>query len=89
MNRPDKAALIRWAGRLTLAAALLLGAYVLIRFAIDSSRLPDGVCPLTRSRPIAYTAVGLSLVSLILSFFEKDPKKTAREQTGENDQEVR
>lgn len=87
MRRFDKASLIRWAGRVTLAAALFLGAYVLIRFAIDSSRLPAGVCPLTRSRPAAYSAVGLSLISLVLSFFEKDPKKKQQGKASENRRE--
>ena len=57
-------------GNITLGAALLLALYLLLdRFVISPA--PAGTCPLVSNRPLLYLALGLCLISLVLSFFEK------------------
>ena len=59
-------------GFLAIGAAIALyaltGTYLLYR------DLPAGACPFDANRPLLYVALGLVVVSLILSFFEKKPE---------------
>jgi len=60
-----------------LAAAAAIGLYALFRTYQLYQSLPPGACPIDPNRNLLYIAVGLSLLSLILSFFEpKKEKKT-------------
>ena len=60
------------AGNILLGIALAIAVY-LIADTWLFNRAPAGTCPLTANRPWIWLAVGLSVLSLILSFFE--PKK--------------
>jgi len=61
---------IRLIGNLLLGAALAIGVYVLLDL-FWMNRAPAGTCPLDTNRPLVYLALGLSVLSLVLSFFEK------------------
>ncbi len=51
-----------------IALYALTGTYLLYR------NLPEGACPFDANRPLLYVALGLVVVSLVLSFFEKKPE---------------
>ena len=61
---------IRLTGNLLLGPALAIGAYVLLDL-FWLNRAIAGTCPLDTNRPLVYLALGLSVLSLVLSFFEK------------------
>jgi TctA family transporter len=64
----------------TLILGGLLGAYVIIDFIIQKSRLPDGACPLTNNRPIIFTAIVLLAVSFIFSVLAQGQKKKLKQE---------
>jgi|LSQX01.2.fsa_nt_gb hypothetical protein len=57
-------------GNIMLGAALLIVMYLLLDFFVLNPA-PPGSCPLIGKRPLLYLAIGLSVFSLILSFFEQ------------------
>ena len=59
-------------GFLALGAAIAL--YALARIYLLYRDLPPGACPFDANRPLLYVALGLVVVSLVLSFFEKKPE---------------
>lgn len=58
-----------------LIAGAIIGVYAFADIYLIKSRLPSGVCPVTSNRPILYTAIALCIISLVLSFFERDKKE--------------
>jgi len=63
-----------------LVAAVIIGGYALIDSYLIKRSLPSGVCPVTSNKPLIYIAVGLCIVSLILSFFDKKKDRINKEE---------
>jgi hypothetical protein len=59
-----------------LAAAVIVGGYALISIYLLKSALPAGVCPVIKNKPLLYIAIGLCIISFILSFFDSKGKKS-------------
>lgn len=70
MKKHDWHTLIKWLSNSTLVIAMLIGATSLISVYRQAHTLPAGVCPYTSYRSWMYVAVALSIVALVLSFFE-------------------
>ncbi len=61
-------------GNVLLGLSLAIVIYLLADMYIFN-RAPAGACPLTSNRLWIYLAIGLCVLSLILSFFERKEKK--------------
>lgn len=57
----------------TLMIGAAIGIYVMADIYLIRSKLPPGVCPVVKNRPLLYAAIALCIVSFVLSFF--DPKE--------------
>ena len=72
---PNK--IFAYASNAFLIAGIIVGAYTLIDIFVRKSMLPTGVCPVTGSRSLVYTAIAFCCLSLLLSFFEGQKKEDA------------
>lgn len=54
----------------TFFLAIGLSIYLIANFFILRSKLPPGVCPVDRNRLLTYVAIGLALLSFVLSVVE-------------------
>ena len=59
-------------GNITFAITILLSGYILISSYLARRSLPPGVCPIDNNRVLIYIAIGLAIVTFILSFFDRD-----------------
>lgn len=49
---------------------LIVAVYGLYRSYINTKGLPPGVCPIENSRPILFIAIGLLILSTVLSYIQ-------------------
>jgi hypothetical protein len=75
--KKDLNKIFAYASNAFLIAGIVVGAYTLIDIFVRRSRLPAGVCPVSDSRSLVYTAIAFCCLSLLLSFFEGRKKKEA------------
>lgn len=54
----------------TLILGVLIGIYVFADIYLIKSKLPSGICPVVRNKPLLYSAIVLCGISFILSLFE-------------------
>lgn len=54
---------------------LLVAAYGLYKSYISTRGLPPGACPIENNRPVLYIAIGLLVISTILSYIQDLQKK--------------
>lgn len=62
--------ILGYLGNAIFIAGIALGIYALADIYMIKSRLPEGVCPVTKNRPLIYVSVALCAISIVLSFFE-------------------
>lgn len=67
--------IIKWISNGTFGLAIIFAVIAVIDFFITRSQLPPGACPLTGSRTWLYPAIALSLIALVLSFFDEKPER--------------
>jgi hypothetical protein len=65
-----------------LAAAAIIGGYALVNSYLIKRGLPSGICPVTSNKPLLCIAIGLCIISFILSFFDRKVDKTNKEEQG-------
>ncbi len=75
---------INWLSNITLIAGGGIAAYVLIQTIRLRSTLPAGACPLTDNRALIYTAIGLLLASVVLSFFDRKKPPAGKPDTADD-----
>lgn len=66
--------IIKWIGNSAFILALAIGIGAVVDMIIKRRQLPAGTCPINDSRPWLYLAIGLCVLALVMSFFDKKEK---------------